>query len=81
MNGTPMRTSYLIAIAAFVLSVTAADASAQSGSLYARAARHRPWSAKELSFIYQEFEPPKEYRLHDIVVVLVDENTLLLCVG
>ena len=75
MNGAKPRRAYLSGIAALLLTVMAADASAQSGSLYARAARQRPWHAKELSFIFQEHEPPKEYRLHDIVVVLVDENT------
>lgn len=81
MNRTPARTAYLSGIAALLLTVMAADASAQSGSLYARAARQRPWNAKELSFIYQEHEPPKEYQLRDIVVVLVDENTRVLSEG
>ena len=75
MNRTRVKTACLSGIAALLLTVLGADAFAQSGSLYAKAARKRPWSAKELSFIYQEFEPPKEYKLHDIVVVLVDEST------
>jgi flagellar L-ring protein FlgH len=81
MNRTPARIACLSVIATLLLIVMAADAAAQSGSLYARVARQRPWSAKELSFIYQEHEPPKEYRLHDIVVVLVDENTRVLSEG
>lgn len=81
MNHTPARTACLSGITALLLTLMAADASAQSGSLYARAAGQRPWNAKQLSFIYQDFEPPKEYKLHDIVVVLVDENTRVLSEG
>ena len=81
MKHTPARTACLSGIVALLLTVMAADASAQSGSLYARPASQRPWNAKQLSFIYQEFEPPKEYKLHDIVVVLVDENTRVLSEG
>ena len=81
MNRTPARTSCLSGIAALLLIVMAADAAAQSGSLYARPAGQRPWTSKEASFIYQEFEPPKEYRLYDIVVVLVDENTRVMSEG
>ena len=81
MNGTPLRIASLSGITALLFSVMAAHASAQSGSLYHRAARQGPWKAKDLSFTYQEHKPPKEYRLHDIVVVLVDENTRVLSEG
>ena len=69
------------ATATLLLAVTAADVWAQSGSLYARQPGQGPWRAKETSFIFQEFEPPKEYQLHDIVVVIVDENTRVLSEG
>ena len=81
MNNLPIRTVLIGGIAALVLAAIAADASAQSGSLYKKAARNRPLTAKEASFIYQELEPPKEFRLHDIVIVSVDENTRVLSEG
>ena len=81
MNGLPARTVYISVIAAFVLVAVAADAFAQSGSLYIKAARNRPLKAKDASFIYQELEPHKEYRLHDIVIVMVDETTRALSEG
>jgi len=68
-------------VAALLLALTAAEAWAQSGSLYAQPGRQRPWRAKDASFIFQEFEPPKEVQLHDIVKVVVDEKTQVLSEG
>jgi flagellar L-ring protein FlgH len=81
MNGMPARTVIIGGIAALALAALATDAHAQSGSLYKKAAGQRPWTAKDSSFIYQEIEPPKEFRVHDIVTVLVDENTRVLSDG
>ena len=81
MYGMPIRTELISGIAALVLASVAADALAQSGSLYTKAARQRPLSAKDTSFIYQELEPPKEFQVHDIVIVMVDESTRVLSDG
>jgi flagellar L-ring protein precursor FlgH len=79
----PTQQAWLVLGAAttLLLAVTAADVWAQSGSLYARQPGQGPWRAKETSFIFQEFEPPKEYQLHDIIVVIVDVNTRVLSEG
>ena len=81
MNRTLTRIFWGSGIVALLLTLTAVDAVAQSGSLFKRMPGQRPLRVKDASFIFQEFEPPKEYRLHDIVVVLVDENTQVLSEG
>jgi len=81
MNGMSARKVFIGGIAALALAALAADAPAQSGSLFKKAARQRPLTAKDTSFIYQELEPPKEYKVHDIVTVMVDESTRVLSDG
>ncbi len=81
MNRLLIRRGLIGGIAAVVLAAMAVDAVAQSGSLLKRAAGQRRLTAKDTSFIYQELEPPVEYKLHDIVTVMVDESTRVLSEG
>jgi len=77
-----MKTIRCSLAAAFVLAVgVAADVSAPRLSPPAMPAARRPWNLAEASWTYQAREEPRELKLNDLVVVLVDEKTQVISEG
>ncbi len=69
-------------MAVFVLlSVVAAGASAQNSSLFDNPDRQRPMTLAEYSWTYEAPLPRKEIGLHDLITVVIDEQSVVISEG
>jgi flagellar L-ring protein precursor FlgH len=68
-------------IAAGIVAALAADAPAQSSSLFGNPAQRRPLTLPEQSWTYQPMEKKREIRLNDLITVIVDEKAQVISEG
>ena len=68
-------------VAGMILAALGAAAWGQSASMYGDPAQRPPLTVDRASWTYQPAQPPKVYKIHDLITVLVDEKAQVTTEG
>lgn len=81
MTGAGIIRRVALAVAATAFFGGLSSAWGQSSSMYGDPAQRAPLTLSQTAYGYQEAQPPKELKPHDLVTVMVDESTHVISEG